>query len=252
MAKYQFWTFVKENVVSITTVLVGFIALILQGLGIISQQTIAGTTLALVALLATSEIVERQQQMAKIEKSMLDEKEALAHSVDKLMIDELTSEELFEFYRYQLLTVKESVLWASPEPRRGSSPGTRRPYEDAFDKVVSVGKIHLSWISCMTDKARAERALRLIKKNSDNSKLYIGKFNAPLDGFPLFSFAIFDNKILVTRAPLGKGKAGKYLIIRNLAIVEMFADYFYHLLEKSEKLESTPKTLADLERIANL
>jgi hypothetical protein len=251
MLSEKFWTFIRDNVISLITVIVGVIVLVFQGIGNASDQMVLGTTLALVVLLATSEVVERQLRLSKIEQSLRDQKEALIGAIDGVAVKELLSEEMYEFMRFMIATAKESVFWASPEPRRGTAQGTKRTYEEAIDQLAKDGHVRFSYISHFSGKARAKRALRLLFKYEDNSKIFIGSLPAQEDSFPLFSFLIFDRKTLVTRAPYGEGTEGRYYAISNPTTVELFMDYFERLLDKSEKLIADKETKSFLQKIVD-
>lgn len=238
----KFWGFMKDNVLSLITVLVGLVVLILQSLGLASPQMVTNTTLALVALLATSEIVERQQQLSKLEKTLSDEKEVIALGLDKLLVKEISSHDSYEYMRYLFLTSRKSILWASAERRRGTSSDTRRVYEDAVDSIVKKGDVRFTWITYFDGKARAERAHRFIFQIKPKANVYIGRLPEQPNDFPLLSFVIFDETTLITRAPFAQGGRGNYFVITSPSVISLFLNYFDRLLALSQKLEPTEET----------
>ena len=230
---------------------IGVIVLVLQGVISESDQLVIRTILGLVILLATSELIERQRKLSKIENAIYRKKQSMSNNLDNLIVDEMDVDELVEFMRYKTLTAKESILWASPEPRRGTSSDAIRSYEKAIDEVLKTGKIRFTWLSTMSGSARAKRAIRLLRKHSSNSNLYIGKIGEIKNNFPLFSFIIYDNKVLTIRAPYREGRKGRYFAITSPTVIEMFVDYFNRLLETADKLEPKEEIFKYLEKMIN-
>jgi hypothetical protein len=234
----KLWSFVKDNVLSLITVTAGIVVLVLHEVGMVTPGGVGSATLALVALLATSEIVERQRRLAKLEGMLQRNQEALARGIDALAVQELSAPDAFEYFRFLLLTAQKSVFWAATEPRRGSAPNAKRPYEDAIDAIVRQGQVQFTYVSCFSDRARVDRALRLLSSHEENPRLYIGYVPKPPEGFPAFSFLICDECVMITRAPYAEGTRGKYLAIRSRTTIELFLKYFEVLLEGAMRLES--------------
>lgn len=241
MSEEQIWAFIKNNVISLTTVLIGLIVLVLHGIGVVSPAFVASTTLALVALLSTSEIVERQSRLTKLE-NLLEHNIALtSEKFDELTATEVSAIEAHEHVRFLIMTAKRSVIWASPQGRIGSPSDTKRVYEDAVDHVVQQGQIQVKWLTCFDGKARALRAKKFIFDYGDNTRIFVGHLQNQQD-FPAFPFLIRDEQVLFTRAPYTKGGRGQYFVINSSAIAELFLNYFDRLLENSMQLEPTEST----------
>jgi len=235
MSTNRIWLFFKENIISLVSVLIGIIVLILQGVGLITSQTVADTTLALVALLATSEIVERQGRLSKIEQLIQEQRKDISTSIDKIMVKELSADDCHEYMRFLFLSSKKSILWASPEPRRSSPSDTKRPYEASVDHILKQGKIRFTWISCFHGKARIERATKIFSKYSRNPRVFVGYIPEQASSI---SFVIFDETTLVTRLLFSQGGTSDYLVITSPSIVRLFISHFQKLLEQARKLDT--------------
>jgi hypothetical protein len=213
----------------------------MQGIGMVTTQAVASATLALVALLATSEIVERQTRLSRLEKAIEEQRADLNQTVDNLTIKKLVADECYEYVRYLFLSTKKSIYWVSAEPRRGTTSDSNRPYESAIDLVLKRGNVRFTWLTCFDGESRIQRATRILSKQQHNPKVYIGFLPKPINDIPSFSYFIFDEITLVTRAPFSKGELGAYLVITSPTLINLFIDHFRRVLEKAIPLDTTEK-----------
>jgi hypothetical protein len=243
---------IKDNIISLISVAIGAIALILQAFGMVQFQTVASITLALVALMATSEIVERNRYLAKLEIMLKDERETIANGLDKLLFSEIDADEAYEQMRSRIMSAKKSVLWASTGRRHDSSSDNKRPYESAIEHVAKGKRARITWISSFGGKARSERGRKLVFDCGDNPKLFVGYVPEQTLEFPNFSFIIFDETNMLTRLPFPKGGRARYLLIESPSVVKLYLDYFDRLLERSKKLDATDETNDFFDKMAGL
>jgi len=241
------WSFIKENILSLVTVATGVVVLILQALGHSTPEMLSVTTLALVALLATSGIVETRQHLAKIDEKVKGFSEEVAEQFDNLAINDITADEAYEYMSFLARSCKKSIFWASPGPRKGTSSEIERVYEKTIESAVVDRAVKLSWVTCFDGKARADRAIRLLFGDKALSNLFIGHIDEQNGDLPLLSFIIYDEKTLITRVPFPEGGRGKYKIITSPGIVSFFLEYFEKLHECSKKLEKSDETHEFLE-----
>ncbi len=67
MKKKSVWKFVSENMLSLLSIAIGVVVIILQGIGIIQGDLVSMAILALLATLATSQIVETNRKFEGLE-----------------------------------------------------------------------------------------------------------------------------------------------------------------------------------------
>ena len=67
MKKKSVWKFVSENIFSLLSIAIGVVVIILQGIGIIQGDLVSMAILALLATLATSQIVETNRKFEGLE-----------------------------------------------------------------------------------------------------------------------------------------------------------------------------------------
>jgi hypothetical protein len=255
---YKFWSFIADNVISLVTVAVGLVVLIVQGINQnVSSNLVAGTTLALVTLLATSEIVERQRRLSRIENLVEQDAkqyqvnmdqivEKLGEGLDNTVFRQVSPNEAFEYMRYKFATAKRTILWVGVGSRKSTASGTKRAYEDVFEKVAGEGKVQIRWITTLDVKARVERASRLVFGKAKSPNVFVGYFPHSTD-LPLFGFVIVDNDDLLIRPPIEEGGRVDYTIVSSRVVSQVFLHYFDALWSKSLKLDRTENTRRLLE-----
>jgi hypothetical protein len=260
----KFWAFVADNIVSLVTVVVG--------LGILIVQTtnqnpnlllISSATLGLVTLLATSEIIERQRRLSRMEK-LLEEAvkqvqlgarqnteqlqngtkeviDILKLGFDETMVQTKAPNDYYEYISYRFASAKQSIHWFGVDPRRSWKTDTRRPYEDAFEHVVKEGKVQIRWITSLGSKARKDRAYEIIFGRNNSPSAFVG-YIPDSATIPVFAFVIIDNEELLIRPPLEEGGRVTYAVISSKAIVKVFLEYFDKVWEKAVKLDKSENT----------
>jgi hypothetical protein len=271
MMMAKFWAFVADNVVSLVTVIAGLAVLIVQSVNRNPDLLlISSATLILVTLLATSEIVERQRRLTRLEK-LLEESlaqiqlgtrqnaeqfqkgtkeviESLKLGFDETMVQAKSPSDYYEYLRYRFASAKQSILWFGIDPRRSSVADVRRPYEDAFENRVREGKVQIRWITSLGSKARKERAYEIIFGKNRSPSAFVG-YVLDLPTIPVFAFVIVDNEELLIRPPLVEGGRVTYAIISSKAVVKVFLEYFDRVWEKSIKLDKSENTRRFLKEV---
>jgi hypothetical protein len=267
----KFWMFIADNIVSLVTVAAGLVILVIQTTSPTPNLLlVSSATLVLVTLLATSEIIERQRRLSRIEKMLADilvqtqagtERtttqvwqgaeqiiESLKLGFDKTAVQEKSPGEYYEYLRYRFTTAKQSILWFAVDPRKSSVADVRRPYEDAFEKALREGKVQIRWITTLGSKARKERAYEIVFGKNRSPVAFVGHI-PDLVTIPVFTFIIVDNEELMIRPPLEEGGRVTYAVISSKAIVRVFLEYFDRAWEKAVKLDKSENTRRFLKEV---
>jgi hypothetical protein len=85
MSAHQFLTWIKNSVFSLTIGVVGIVVLILESSGLIPPSSIGRATLALVALLAVSEVLERRRLLSELQGAVEEQKARLQEHDDRVL-----------------------------------------------------------------------------------------------------------------------------------------------------------------------
>jgi len=236
--KGKIWDFITSNTVSFSTVIAGVVVLVLQQLGRMSTQEVAAATLALLALLATSEIVDKSKKLDQLETIVSKGFEATLRAVGGVAIRKFTiSEEGFTYMARRVRSAQHSIdhaAFAPPIPRWSEQS---KDYEQAIVGVLRKNRVRYRYIAGMGE--RAHRPARIIKLLSDTSiKRYFPAFYPQPEGtFPGFSFMILDDEEVVVYFPAAVGGPETVLSMRNPEIVMHYAGYFARLWTEAASLD---------------
>ena len=248
---YRFWSFIADNILSLLSVAIGVIVLVLQGLGLASTDTVASATLALVALIATSEVVERQRRLSKLEKSIEQSIEQYRAGFDRYAVKQMPAPEAHEYVKFKVATSKKSIYWVSVGPRRSTPSSAKRPYEDALEQVALAGRVEEFgiWFPTLDSEPRIKRAQKLIFAKGGIANAFV-KHISDSGELPYLSFLIIDDEEVIVRPPLTEGGRIYNIAITSSTITNLFLDYFDRLWEKGITLDKSEKTRQYLDQLA--
>jgi hypothetical protein len=236
--KSEVWDFISANFISLSTVVAGVLVLVLQQLGRISTQDVATATLALLALLATTEIIDKSKKLDRIESLVSKGFEATLSAVGEVTILKFTfSEDGFAYMAKRIRSTQHSIdhaAFAPPIPRWSEQC---QDYEQAVVDILRETRVRYRYISSL--EGRPQRLSRVMKLLSDTSiKRYFPAFYLhPKETFPGFSLMIFDDEEVVVYFPTVLGGPETVLSIRNTDVAVHYIGYFARLWADAKPLD---------------
>lgn len=234
----NFWEFISRNFISLSTVILGVFVITLSQINIIPQNTVQVVILALLCLLATSEIVESRRSLSKIEEKLNDISMQLSNVIGGIKVTSLKSPD--DVLNYMIKRTKEarfSIDQSSLDYQRGRTSPIRQQYEKTRDAAILSDRIKYRYISVLYSKNRLDRSYEYFHKKK-LCNYYIGFYPPPQTEIPLFNFVIFDKEEVLLRYPFSSGQDPEYVLIQSPIVVKLFSGYFEKLLENSYKVEN--------------
>jgi hypothetical protein len=241
----RFWAFVGDNIVSLATIAFGVGVIIWQRISTPSPDPVSLVILALLCLLATSELVERRRRLAKIQAEVDQIREANELLTRKLSQFPDVVVKRFSDYEQAIYHLCERVEAAKVCVQQASIDERRSTYMRAHDrfhkirtKVIRDSKIDYRYLFQIN-----ERRVNNVSKWLEDTK---GKFFAAglniarqPDDTPIgfLTFTIFDHEEVYVRPPYNLGQSADYLLIRNPEVVNLFSDWFNYLWSQAVRID---------------
>ena len=194
--------------------------------------------LALVCMLATSELVERRKKIAKIEEKLDDVRElfiANSHGVKTITFQSNDEAVLYQAKRFR--EAKAFLDMAGIDRRRTGDTSARKRYEEARENVILSGEVKVRYIGVLYGKNRLNFGREYVI-NHKAKNFFAGHFKKPYNEIPLMSFIIVDRQEVITRYPFQFGQDTGYIAIQSPYIAKLFLGYFERLWECSDKLRN--------------
>ena len=232
------WEFIGDNIISILTIIIGVLVVILSRLNILPTSIIPEALLALLCMLATSELVERRKKIAKIEEKLDDVRElfiANSHGVKTITFQ--SNDEAILYQAKRLQEAKAFVDIAAIDRRRAGDTSARKHFEEARENVVLSDKVKVRYIGVLYGKNRLDFGREYVIKNKAKN-FFAGYFKKPYNEIPLMSFIVIDKQEVITRYPFQFGQDTGYIAIQSPYIARLFLGYFERLWECSDKLRN--------------
>lgn len=246
----HFWEFVGSNGFSLITIITGVVVIVLDQLGQISSSVVSSTILGLLALLATSEIVESRGKLSKLEEKIDDlSTQLLGVSQGIKVIAFSTNSEALEYAGNRMREATKSVDLASIDRRRSMQTPSLRKYYSGREKAAISNKVKFRYIAALDNERRLNYAWKYVSDPKIHN-FYAGFYTAPSE-IPLMTFTIFDREEIFTRHPFQLGADEGYISIKSPEVVELFLAYYERLWEGTHKLQTQEDYRALVEHLAN-
>jgi len=248
MKTSKIWDFIGSNIISLLTIMLGLIVVVLSQLKILPDTIIPATLLALLCLLATSELVEGRKKLSKVEEKLDDVANQILQATQGIKtISFQTHEDAILYHAKRILEATLSIDHASIDHRRTQDDTPeRKKFENAREKAALSSQIKYRYVSVLHSKRRLDLGHNfIIDKKARN--FFAGYFPKPEHEIPLMSFVIIDKKEVITRYPYEHGQDSGYIAIQSPVVVKLFLGYFERLWEDSEKLRDM-KDYTDLKK----
>lgn len=237
MKSSKTWKFIGSNAVSLATISFGLIVIFLDQIKWIRPEDVPSVILAVLALLATSEVIERRGKLSKIEERLDDVAEQLKSVRSAKVIRFSNPEEALEYLTKRTREATESIDQASIDQQRSRNTHARQKYIETRQEIVLADRLKFRYVGVLHETRRLEESFRLINGRKLN-RYFSGFYLKPSPQIPMMNFNVFDKKEVFTRHPYGTGQDESYVAIQSSEIAEIFTEHFQRLWEESTKLEN--------------
>ena len=248
MRASKIWGFIGSNVISLVTILAGVVVIVLDQMGLLSSTVVSSTILGLLALLATSEIIESRGKLSKLEEKLEDLSEQVIEATQGVSVLTFpTNAAALEYIAQRLRKAEHSVDIAALDRRRSRPVAPLKKYYKAREFAILSNEIKFRYVGVLYTARRLERCLKYLS----NPKVYnyfVGFYLKPSPEIPLITFTIIDRKEVFTRYPFRPGADEGYIVIRSPYVANLFLNYFEELWNGSQKVE----TEEDYKRLLSL
>lgn len=233
----RFLRVLVDNCVAIVTVLAGIAAIVLDLFELMRQETVLRVLLALVVLLATSEIIERSRKLNRIEESIdagHKRIEALLNFPAAIVLR--SPEEAHEFITKRIRDAKFIVRHVSIlEPQATMAPQFKRAYYAAIARLLTQTDVVYRRVIGSQNAAGISRHENWLQ-NPKVTKLTVAVAHGSLPKHvPMFT--VFDDRIVVLRRAALPGAIDDFLVIRDPEIVRWYVNLEEELSASLSKLQ---------------
>lgn len=235
--RYSAWEMITKNLTSLSTVIAGVVTLILVRAGLLSPSAIPLVTLALLILLATSELVDKSRRLEKIESAISDGIDDVLEAVGGATVTKLTLlDDGLDYVAKKIRGSKSTIEHFALHPPGPRWSKKRINYEKAIQDLLKTNRVRFRYIA----ELRPHRLERLKTLLGDKSikQFFPAYYDRSGDCFPAMSFMIFDESEVLVYCPKTTGEAETVLALRHPDIVKMYADYFRLLWVQAKPLNT--------------
>ena len=232
------WDFIGSNFISLMTILAGIVVIVLDQMGLLPSNVVSSTILGLLALLATSEIVENRKRLSKIEDGidgLLRQTLEATQGVSVLIFQ--TNAEALEYAARRMREAVRSIDVAAIDKRRSRQSPSLDNYYKGREAAIKSNRVKFRYVGVLDTPRRLESCLKYIT-NPKLHNYFAGFYQNPHPEVPLITFTIFDREEVFTRCPFRVGGDEGFVAIRSPAVAKVFLNYFEELWDRSQKVQT--------------
>lgn len=217
----------------------------LQLFGLVNANNITMAILAILVLLATSELIDKSKKINNLETLTNEGFANTSQALGGCIVRRFTvSEEGFDYLAQRVRAASSNIdhaAFAPPIPRWSEQS---HAYEKTMVDVLRKSQVRYRYIGGLGD--RKHRATRLMTMISDPAvKRFFPRYYEYSEQLPGFSFVLFDEEEVVLYLPSIIGGPETVLAIRSPDVVKQFDDYFTRLWSEAKTLDvETARRLA--------
>ncbi len=229
--------FLLQNGLSLATVLCGTGVLAFDQLSELSPSTFAKATLALLCLLATSEIVDKSRRLRTIEDRICDGFDDLSRRLGRDDVIKFgSSEDAHSYITHEITKTSRCIHHAAIGPglEQLRPEYKERQYAAAGAKLRD-SAITYKYITAFFDLERVDRVQRWIE-DADIRRFYVAHY-PPDRLMPTIYFMVFDDTKVVARFPRPAGEVDEYVLITDRTLIEFFLEYHRFLWQRAEVIK---------------
>lgn len=237
----KIWAFLAGNFFSLLTILVSFIATVIISASPPSMETLLIAIFAILILLASSQIAERNYRLGKISQELVGLQQEINNKVlpflavySNLQVRQYSRiDQWYEYFGDVIFNAGfmiQHVALSDALPRTVGSEAYDK-YERAIRKTVMSGNVQYSYVAIFRDNTRQSRVNELINYSTYKAWIY----NEVPDNLPLLNFLIVDEEVLILGLPPYQGEPQIWLEIRHPTTVKCFQSYFRELQRNAKE-----------------
>jgi hypothetical protein len=240
MKKSSIWSFIGDNFISLATIIAGIGVIIINQFFVLPTAVITSSILALLTLLATSEIVDSRRKLSNLEEGIINISDQIKSEQKVKVIKFQNSDEALDYLAKRLKTATQSVEQASLDLIRSRDTTSRENFRKSREQVIMADRIKYRYIGVLYGVNRLEEIYKYISKNKlKRPHLYFaGFYLCPTPQIPMMNFVIFDRMEVFARTPYSTGQDEYYLSFQCPEIAEIFLGYFEKIWDSSIKVEN--------------
>ena len=249
MRESRVWKFIATNVVSLVSVVTGVVVIVLHELGLLPDRVLSSIILALLVLLATSELIEKNRRLSELDERLEDMSGQLTDALQGMRVQTFSSTaEVLEYLTKRTRAVRQSVDQASIDHWRSRMTPKRATYNQTREELILADRVKYRYIGVLYSKRRLEFARRC-SLEAETHRFFAGFYPRLRSEFPLMNFVVFDREEVLARYPYEPGQEKNYVLITSPHIAQLFVGYFERLWALSKKLHTEEDYRQLLEQI---
>ena len=228
------WKFIKDNLFTLITIATGAGAIVLSQLDRLTSPDVAIAILAIVTLLATTELVDKTRRLDRIEMTMQKQFAYIRHAVGGIeVLSFMDATTAFQFMSQRILEAQSSIDHAALAPSVPRWHGEHKKYEDAITRVLKSNRVRYRYIADLPEESRLERIRRQLSDPSIK-RFFVKYYSAKTHDLQFHNFMVFDEKLAIVNYPYTEGDPERFLAIENPEIVAFYLSLFGSLWDKAE------------------
>ncbi len=237
-SRSRIWAFVSDNIIALSTVVAGVGVIIWQAIAAPSNlDPTSAAILALLCLLATSEIIESRKRLDRIQETIDEQIPKILAVLPTSRIRRFPDSESGTTYLYKRLEdAKTSIDFASVDVvSRATAEQARNKLVETRIKIAASGTVRFRYLF----RANTGRIARVkdMLKGAVAGKFFTACLPRDAGNLPVMSFIIFDNEEVFTRNPYEVGEEEIYVAIENPDVAGLFSKWFDRLWNLSVKID---------------
>lgn len=238
---------ILENAVAGVTVLTGAVALVLDQFGLISADATIRVLLVLVALLATSELVEQTRRLNRIEAALAGGFRDMLGRVSHTPALPLDGAEEAHIYLADAISRASSMIRhvaVGPGLARIESRH-KQAYHAAIRNMLDQNRVTYRRLLCPRNPGRLAMVAGWMKRPMAK-KIFVACYCGDVGPILIPLFVVIDDTEVILRQPNKLGFTDQYVLIRDPELVRYFVRYEENLWDESVKVGSGAIGAAEL------
>lgn len=223
----------EKNVFSLLTIASGAAALLLTALDKLPDAHLNKAILAILALLATSELVDRAHRLNTMEdaiRSQIDERLKVVAPLTAMTLNYAISG--LQYLAICVERARKSVDLASLSPPITRPAKSSGQWEDALQRANINSQVTLRYIYNKQDAARQSR-VDALKRMPNAANSYFKRFEHQGADLPLMNFLIIDDTEVVFILPTGTHQPESWVSVQSKDVIAAFQRHFDYLWARS-------------------
>jgi len=233
----RIWDFISNNLITLSTIITGIVVIVLQQIGIIGPDQISAAILAILALLATSEIVDKSRKLDRIEDSVAKGFSSTLKAIGNPEVYKFPLiDEGFEYVAKRIREAKFTIDHVGFSPRVPRWSKSNEKYNKAIISILKSNRVKYRYVFILRPSGSQITRTVSFLSDSDIKQYFPACYIQHDESFPAFSFILIDQEELIIYYSNVLGEPEVGLSIRHPDIVQVHSDYFRRLWTDATRL----------------